>query len=78
MTRGTRERASPGGAHGAPGCGAARVHSVIGVGVGACTGLPGAEGSESVSCVLHLVGGRTICYARILRRWDEVGWGEVK
>ena len=61
MTRETRERESPGGVHGVPG-GGAWVHSVVGE---ACTGLDGTDGSVSVSSVLHLVGGRTICHARI-------------
>lgn len=61
MTRDTRDRASPGGVHGVPG-GGAWVRSVV---KAASTGLDGTEGSVSVSCVLHLVGGRPICHARI-------------
>jgi hypothetical protein len=56
MTRKTRDRVSPGGVHGVPG-GGAWVHSVV---EAASTGLDGTEGSVSVSCVLHLVGGRPI------------------
>lgn len=53
MTRNTRERDSPSNTHGALG-GSAGIRSVVVVG----TGLAGADGSKSVSCVLHLVGGQ--------------------
>lgn len=56
-----RERESPGGVHGIPGGGTC-VHLVVGA---AGTGLDGTEGSVSESRVLHLVGRRSICHARI-------------
>jgi hypothetical protein len=58
MTRETRERVRPGGAHGAPG-GGPEVRSVVVV-MAAGTGLAGAEGRVSVSWVLSLVGGRSV------------------